>query len=187
MQRHSPRFSPAAAALSLLVMVGASPSGWADTSNADLVAPAELVVDASLPAATLQAQVLAARRYSSFWNTGDAELARQALAPDFVDRTPPAGRQPGLPGVLAASQTFRAAVPDLRCEVLQMIVAGDRVVTHLRFSGHFTGELMGRRGEGQAVQFIATDIYRVRDGRIAENWHLEDTLTLLQQAGLVAP
>lgn len=67
-----------------------------------------------------------------------------------------------------------------------MIVAGDRVVTHLRFSGHFTGTLMGRQGQGQAIEFIATDIYRVKNGRIVENWHLEDNLSLLQQAGLVS-
>jgi len=35
------------------------------------------------------------------------------------------------------------------------------------------------------VNFIATDIYRIADGRIAENWHLEDNLTFLQQIGVV--
>jgi predicted ester cyclase len=33
---------------------------------------------------------------------------------------------------------MRAAIPDLRSEIKQMIVAGDRVVTHLRLRGHFT-------------------------------------------------
>jgi len=35
------------------------------------------------------------------------------------------------------------------------------------------------------VDFIATDILRVRDGRITDNWHLEDNLTFLQQIGMV--
>lgn len=43
----------------------------------------------------------------------------------------------------------------------------------------------GLKGQGQAVNFIATDIYRIADGRIAENWHLEDNLTFLQQIGFV--
>jgi predicted ester cyclase len=67
-----------------------------------------------------------------------------------------------------------------------MIVAGDRVVTHLQFTGHFTGTFLGTRGQGQKVEFIATDIYRVAGGRIAEDWHLEDNLTFFQQVGLVA-
>ena len=67
-----------------------------------------------------------------------------------------------------------------------MIVAGDRVVAHLHFTGHFTGQFKGMHGKGQAIDFIATDIYRIAEGRIAENWHLEDNLTFLQQIGAVA-
>ncbi len=66
-----------------------------------------------------------------------------------------------------------------------MIVAGDRVVTHLRFRGHFTGQFGQTQGRGQTINFIATDIYRIAGGRIAENWHLEDNLTLQQQLGLI--
>jgi hypothetical protein len=45
-----------------------------------------------------------------------------------------------------------------------------------------------RRGAraGQAIDFQAFDLYHVVDGRIAENWHLEDNLTLLQQMGLMS-
>jgi predicted ester cyclase len=42
------------------------------------------------------------------------------------------------------------------------------------------------QGKGEVIDFIATDIHRIVNGRIAENWHLEDNLTLLQQLGLVA-
>jgi len=65
-----------------------------------------------------------------------------------------------------------------------MIVAADRVVVHLRFTGHFSGHFGTTQGAGQAVDFIATDIYRIADGRIQENWHIEDNLTLFRQLGL---
>ena len=51
--------------------------------------------------------------------------------------------------------------------------------------GHFTGTFQGRHGSGQKVDFISTDIYRVVDGRIVANWHIEDNLTLLKQLGAV--
>jgi len=54
------------------------------------------------------------------------------------------------------------------------------------FRGHFTGRFKDARGKGEVIDFIATDIYRIANGRIAENWHLEDNLTLLLQLGLVA-
>jgi predicted ester cyclase len=134
----------------------------------------------------VDSQVIAARRYDTFWNTGDEGLARAALAPTFIDNTLPTGRSQGLAGPLAASKLMRAAIPDLRCEIEQMIVAGDRVVTHLRFRGHFTGRFGQIQGQGQTINFIATDIYRIADGRVAENWHVEDNLTLQQQLGGIA-
>lgn len=127
------------------------------------------------------AQIQAARRYAGFWNSGDPALAQQALAPDFMDRTLPAGRAQGPAGPLQASAGFRKAVPDLGAEIEEMIVTGDRVILRLSFHGHFTGSFGAVQGHGQEVAFRAIDIYRVADGRITDNWHLEDNLTLLQQ------
>lgn len=169
----------------LAALAGAAPAHAAGTAEASLLVPATLIVDPSLPKAQADAQILAARRYGTFWGSGDEALARAALAPDFMDRTLPPGRAQGITGPLAASAAFHAAVPDIDCAVTQMIVTGDRVVTHLHFTGHFTGSLHGTQGHGQKVDFIATDIYRIADGRIAENWHLEDNLTFLQQIGLM--
>jgi len=169
----------AVAAVSLAAAAPAEPA---------LLQPRALIVDGSLPKAQAEAQMLAARRYDTFWNTGDEALAKAALAPGFTDRTPPPGRAQGLAGPLAASKTMRAAIPDLSCEIEQMLVAGDRVVTHLHFRGHFTGRFKDTQGRGQAIDFIATDIYRVAGGRITDNWHLEDNLAVLQQLGqLPAP
>ncbi|HEY8682358.1 MAG TPA: ester cyclase [Rhodanobacter sp.] len=36
-------------------------------------------------------------------------------------------------------------------------------------------------GTDQRQLITAQTIYRIRDGRIAENWHLEDNLTFLRQ------
>jgi predicted ester cyclase len=153
--------------------------------DAQLLRPRVQVIDPSLPAALAEANVLAARRYASFWNEGDPALARAALAPGFTDRTLPPGRAQGLPGPLAASAFVRAAVPDMRADIEQLIASGDRVVLHLRFKGHFTGQFKGVQGQGQAVDFIATDIYRIVDGRIADNWHIEDNLAFLRQLGVI--
>ena len=70
-------------------------------------------------------------------------------------------------------------------EAVQRLVVGDRVVSRLRFTGHFTGTFQGVQGHGQAVDFIATEILRIQTGRITDNWHLEDNLTFLQRVGLV--
>jgi hypothetical protein len=54
------------------------------------------------------------------------------------------------------------------------------------FQGHFTGTDRGIKGRGQPINFNAIDIQHVgAESRIAEDWHLEDNLAFLQQAGLV--
>lgn len=128
--------------------------------------------------------ILAARRYAAFWNTGDPAYAKAALAPNFKDPTLPAGRPQGPAGPLQASQAFRAAVPDLSAEITDMVVAGDRVALHLRLKGHFTGRFGDVVGKGQVIDFQAFDLYRIYRGQIAENWHLEDNLGLMQQMGI---
>jgi predicted ester cyclase len=53
------------------------------------------------------------------------------------------------------------------------------------FRDHFTGRFKETQGNGRTIDFIATDIYRINAGRIAESWHLEDNLTMLQQLGQI--
>jgi predicted ester cyclase len=143
-----------------------------------------VIVDKGIAPSQQESMSLAARRYYAFWNTGDASFAKAALDSNFIDRTLPTGRPQGIEGPLFASRNFRAAVPDLVTSVDEMLLVGDRVVGRLHFTGHFTGHFNGVQGKAK-VDFIATDIYRIADGRIAENWHLEDNLTLLQQLGIV--
>ncbi|WP_321781677.1 ester cyclase [Paraburkholderia sp. J94] len=178
------RFASAAlVAAAVAASLGAATPAFA--AAGELAQPHELIVDGSLPAQQREQQIHAARLYDTFWSTGDEAQARAALAPDFTDRTLPPGRPQGVAGPLAASKVFHAAVPDVHADIEQMLVAGDRVVTHLHFTGHFTGTFNGVQGKGQPVDFIATDIYRIRDGKITDNWHLEDNLTFLQQVGAV--
>lgn len=169
------------AAIAALIFAGLS--GNAISSQGEWLQPKQLIVDNSLSQAQLKANEAAARKYATFWNTGNETLARDALAVNFIDKTPPEGRKQGPEGAILASRTFRTAVPDLRCDVEQMIISGDRVVSHLHFHGTFTGTFGKLKGQGQKIDFIATDIYEVADGKIAANWHIEDNLTLMKQLG----
>ena len=171
-------FRPAIAAL-----IFAGLSGNAISAQGERVQPKQLIVDKSLPQVQLKTNEAVAREYATFWNTGNESLARDALAANFVDKTPPEGRKQGPEGAILASRAFRTAVPDLRCDVEQMIISGDRVVSHLHFYGTFTGTFGKLKGKGQKIDFIATDIYEIRDGKIAANWHIEDNLTLMKQLG----
>jgi predicted ester cyclase len=88
----------------------------------------------------------------------------------------PPGRPQGLNGVLDASKSFRAAIPDLRAEIEELLVVNDPSVVRYIFTGHFTGSFKDLKGDGGEISFRAVDIYRVQNGQISDNWHLEDNL-----------
>jgi predicted ester cyclase len=151
---------------------------------ADSVQINDLVVVAPIPDAQREATIKAVRAFYDFWNTGDEALLKQAIAPNFTDHTLPSGRPQGPEGPAFASRRFRAAVPDLKVTVEKMIVAGDYVTVHMNFTGHFTGKFGQMQGKGQSVLFIATDLVKIENGCITDNWHIEDNLTLLQEMGV---
>src|ERR1700737_2013069 len=151
---------------------------------ADSVKINDLVVAAPIPDAQREATMKAVRAFYDFWNTGDEAVLKEAVASNFTDHTLPSGRPQGPEGPAFASRRFRAAVPDLKVTVEKMIVAGDYVTVHMNFTGHFTGKFGQTQGKGQPVPFIATDLIKIEDGRITDNWHIEDNLTLLQEMGV---
>ena len=149
------------------------------SAEENLPTPRSIILTAGQEQAA-QPVILAARRYAAFWNTGDARYAETALARDFFDRTLPQGRPQGLKGVLEASKNFRVAVPDLRAEIEELLVVEERAVVRYLFKGHFTGMFKDLKGDGREISFRAVDIYRVQNGQISDNWHLEDNLALMQ-------
>jgi predicted ester cyclase len=178
---------PILAALALIVVpVVASAAAVSDAVALAMTRPQEQTVANDIGPKRLAILLKPINAFYGFWVNGSPTLLASAIGPDFVDHTLPHGRPQGQTGVAQASQSFLAAVPDLKVAVLQRLVVGDRVVSHLRFTGHFTGTFMGHAGEGQPVDFIATDILRVRNGRITDNWHLEDNLQFLVQIGIAA-
>jgi predicted ester cyclase len=154
--------------------------------NDGLVVPALLHVAPGTDSGQAERVVHTAQLLYTFWNTGDASYLDQSITPSFRDNTLPIGRPQGPDGPRIASATFRTAVPDLSCRLVDLYITGDAFTARLVFQGHFTGTYNGIQGHGQNIDFNAIDIQHTgADTRITEDWHLEDNLTFLQQAGLV--
>jgi predicted ester cyclase len=107
------------------------------------------------------------------------------------DRFPPLhrshfARRSAARPVADAGVAFFAAFPDGRVKFLQQMLVEDRIVSHLRVTGTFMGSRKGTEGAGQAIDYLATDIMRVADGLIAENWLVEDHETRYRQLGVSA-
>jgi predicted ester cyclase len=172
------KFSPSGL-LAALVLLQSAPTFAADGVKID-----DLIIASTISDGQRGETLKSVRAFYEFWNTGDEALLKQAIATNFIDHTLPPGRPQGRDGPAFASRRFRAAIPDLKVAVEKMIVAGDYVTVHMKFTGHFTGKFGQTPGKGQPIAFIATDLVKIESGRITDNWHIEDNLTLFREMGI---
>ena len=124
------------------------------------------------------------RRLHEIWTTGDLAAVDDVYAPSFVGHFPRSSHLPerrGRDGVREGIRRIKAAFPDWREDVEEMITEGSRVVTRYTSRGTHRGEFRGIPPTGRAVIVPEISVYRVADGKVAEQWCLLDELDRLQQ------
>ena len=125
------------------------------------------------------------RRAVEVYNTGNVDLLDELIAADAVGHEGP----PTPPGPATVKQFItmaRSAFPDLHVNIEDMVAEGDRVAVLLTIRGTQKGAFMGIPATGKSVNFNAMDIYRIANGKIAENWSVADNLGMPQQLGVVS-
>lgn len=122
------------------------------------------------------------------FNQGDIEAVDRLFAPDYVDHDPSRASLPSGPeSVRQAWSMLRAAFPDFRVTVDDMIAEGDRVAVRGVASGTHRGELMGIPPTGKRVRVALIDINHIENGRLVERWGETDMLGMMRQLGAIPP
>ncbi len=126
------------------------------------------------------------RRWLEERNKGNWNIIDELHAPDYV------GYVGGVPGPVRGREALKqlfvgywAAFPNWTAEPNFLIAEGDMVVNRETFRGKHTGAFQGIPPTGKEVTVTATDIYRIVDGKILEQWTEVDMLGLMQQLGLI--
>lgn len=103
-------------------------------------------------------------------NQGDIEGAITFLAADVTlhDRLP--GLPPGRQGVKLHLQAWLRAFPDAQISLHDLILAADKVVGRLRWTGTQAGELPGLPATGRRISAEAVLITRWVGVRAVEIW-----------------
>ena len=78
-------------------------------------------------------------------------------------------------------ETLAEMVPDLRFEIRELLIAGEKAVVRGRAIGTPAGELFGQPHTGRSFQIMTIDILTLRAGQITRAYHLENWLGALQQ------
>jgi predicted ester cyclase len=129
-------------------------------------------------------EALVRRFFEEFCNGRRAELADELIAADYVAHGPQAPPAEGPDGVRERVGVYQESV-DGHWEVDELMSVGDRVIARWAGSGTHRGELMGVEPTGRPIAVDAISIFRIADGKIAEEWTVWDALGLLQQVGAV--
>jgi ketosteroid isomerase-like protein len=76
---------------------------------------------------------------------------------------------------------FANTIPDMKFDIKEMLVAGDRVIVRGEVTGTPSGELFGVPHSGKSFRMMAVDIQTIRDGKIAKTFHIENWLSAIGQ------
>jgi predicted ester cyclase len=124
------------------------------------------------------------RFFEEFCNGRQAEVADEVIASDYVAHGPQAPPAIGPEGVRERVGLYQEALAG-HWDVKEIFSTGDRVVARWAGRGRHEGELMGVAPTGASIEVDAISLFRIADGKIAEEWTVWDALGLLQQVGAV--
>jgi predicted ester cyclase len=134
---------------------------------------------------TIEQNKAIANRISMELNKGYGAIFYEVTDPKAIDHSLP----PGMPQTVESTKLlymmFRAAFPDLKYTVEDVIAEGDRVVQRQTAHGTMTGALQGMPATGKQATWTETLIVRFENGKIVERWASVDRVGMLQQLGLM--
>tara|TARA_R110002020_G_scaffold178334_7_gene371352 strand:+ start:2317 stop:2727 length:411 start_codon:yes stop_codon:yes gene_type:complete len=106
------------------------------------------------------------------------------VTPDFVLHIA------GSPAMdLKAAQQFSvalvAAVPNLTHPIVELIAEGDKVCYRGRYEGVQSAPYLGAMGASGVLSATGAGMLRIANGKVAEIWIWPDTMTVMQQLGVL--
>jgi steroid delta-isomerase-like uncharacterized protein len=122
-------------------------------------------------------------RFEHAFRAADHATIDELCHPGLVDHNPAPDEEPTLAGFKQKVAGFKAAFPDLKEDLQDIIARGDTVATRWVVTGSQQQEIMGIPASGQTIRVEGMNFYRLKDGRVTDIWTQFDGLALLQQLG----
>ena len=122
------------------------------------------------------------RLYDEVFNQGKTAVVDDLMAASFVDNDAVNATR-DVAGLKNFVSMFRAAFPDGRFRVEDMLTDGEKVVCRFSVTGTHRGDFMGMPSTGNALNISGIDIIQFANGKAIEHWGEFDGLGMLRQLG----
>jgi steroid delta-isomerase-like uncharacterized protein len=132
------------------------------------------------------ASVSIVERFAETLNAHDLNAFAALFADDYVNHQLSAAAPPpnGIPSKTATVNFFAARIkglPDLKASVQASLADVDKAAASFLYEGTQQGPLYGVAPTGKRLSFTSCDIFRLRDGKIAEHWGMGDIAGVMAQ------
>ena len=121
------------------------------------------------------------RNFHKVWSNGQVAVLDTLLSADFVCHFINSIEWKGIEGTKATILGHRKSFPDWKEVIVDIIAEGDKVVTRYKSTGTHQGVFNGIDSTGNKVTIYETSIYRISNGKLAEQWGFPDELSLRTQ------
>jgi predicted ester cyclase len=121
------------------------------------------------------------------FNEHDPDLASEYVTPDVKWHGGTLGTVEGAENLVGLLRGFIGALPDLNAQEQDIVAEGDTVALRLVVEATHQGDLLGIAPTGRRVRWDAVDVYRLRDGKISEEWAADDLTAILHDVGAYTP
>jgi steroid delta-isomerase-like uncharacterized protein len=133
-----------------------------------------------------QNEAIVRRFYEEVMSQGKVDLLDEIMAENFTDNGEtlfgsPRGRDTLKQGIVAS----RRILADLTVQLHDMIAQGEMVGVRGTMRCRHQGEFLGVPGTGNELSWSGLAMFRVVDGKIVERWFNSDSLSVVQQLGIV--
>ena len=119
------------------------------------------------------------------WNKHRLDLFEEFYTEDTILHAASFPSRSGLQAVKEDVAMMLNVYPDIQVAEEDMIAEGDEVVLRWTMRGTHQGELLGIPPTGKQITNAGISIYRLVNGKIAEEWFWPDNLNSFQQMGVI--
>ncbi len=122
------------------------------------------------------------------WDAGKVDDFDKYISPNFVERNPFPGQNPGLEGLKKMAVGMKAGFPDQKTIIDAMYVDSNMIIARSSMSGTNSGPMMGMPATNKKMMNVeGIDIARWENGKFVEHWGVFDAMTMMSQLGLMPP